>query len=127
VQACQHFYPWDGAFLRADRALFDALAPGSTLDRFVTTAGATHLSVSADVAAICVTRSSGGFAELHVKNLEKEWAGRFRLERTKPGVVRMIARPASAEAFPAMPVVMQGLTRHVAAFSEAAWFGRWGK
>lgn len=33
VQACQSFLPWDMQFLRADRALFEAVQPGAALDK----------------------------------------------------------------------------------------------
>jgi uncharacterized LabA/DUF88 family protein len=132
-QVCQHFFRWSLAFLRADRALFEFLQPGGTLDEFL----AREEILGRNPTVTC----SEGWDQLvidstpHGNFLGSEWnalnsmlALSGLLYATGGGKIVVQAKdtskPDSPAASPNGHFIFWGIHRHRDLFAAAAWYGR---
>ncbi len=122
VQACQHFYPWNVDFLRADRGLFQTLQPGGELDVFLQyqQVAARSPRVGRGLNIVPSTSSFGANDENTLNELLRP-AGVLRASLVNLSIGHGITTCLGVAPIVSSQLIQRGLERHIDLFAGAHW------
>jgi len=126
VQACQNFYPWDTAFMKADWDMFLALQPGGPLDQFVQRSDVSgrYPKIQIDGDSLLIRAGTSQFEGSQQNALNGLLTDLDLWTYEERGTLRLSAagKRGASKPYDFAGALGNGLERHVALQANAGWF-----